>query len=102
MASSIGSKFPLPYTVEEREDSFVICDANGNPLAYLYYEEENPTPGLGIQRLTKTEAVAVAQAFASVPELLDNKQELEELKRLLPELREKLIELKSALKIPDE
>jgi hypothetical protein len=33
-------RFPPPWTVEELEACFVVQDASGQKLGYLYYEEE--------------------------------------------------------------
>ena len=32
--------FPPPWTVEDDGACFVVNDRNGQPLAYVYYEEE--------------------------------------------------------------
>jgi hypothetical protein len=34
-------RFPPPWTVEEATESFCIRDANGQVLAYVYFEEFN-------------------------------------------------------------
>jgi hypothetical protein len=31
-------RFPPPWTVEERAAAFAVCDANGQALAYVYFE----------------------------------------------------------------
>ena len=33
-------RFPPPWSVEEHEESFIVKDANGQQLAYLYFEDE--------------------------------------------------------------
>ena len=33
-------RFPPPWTVEERAAAFAVCDANGQALAYVYFEDE--------------------------------------------------------------
>jgi hypothetical protein len=35
-----GRRFPPPWSVEERPACFIVRDANGQALAYVYYEEE--------------------------------------------------------------
>jgi hypothetical protein len=35
-----GFLFPPPWSVEETDDCFIVRDANGQPLAYIYFEEE--------------------------------------------------------------
>jgi hypothetical protein len=41
-------RFPPPWSVEETDACFIVRDANGEALAYVYFEEE---PG-GDLRLT--------------------------------------------------
>ena len=33
-------RFPPPWSVEETEACFVVRDANGQALAYIYFEDE--------------------------------------------------------------
>ena len=33
-------RFPPPWSIEERQESFIVKDANGQQLAYLYFEDE--------------------------------------------------------------
>jgi hypothetical protein len=33
-------RFPPPWSIEEREESFIVKDANGQQIAYLYFEDE--------------------------------------------------------------
>jgi len=33
-------RFPPPWSVEELEESFIVKDATGQPLAYVYFEDE--------------------------------------------------------------
>jgi hypothetical protein len=33
-------RFPLPWRVEETDACFIVRDANGHALAYVYFEEE--------------------------------------------------------------
>jgi len=35
-------RFPLPWTVDELTESFVIKHGNGPALTYLYFEDEPP------------------------------------------------------------
>jgi hypothetical protein len=32
-------RFPSPWSIEERQESFIVKDANGQTLAYLYFED---------------------------------------------------------------
>jgi hypothetical protein len=33
-------RFPPPWTIEELRESFIIHDASGQPLAYIYFDDE--------------------------------------------------------------
>ena len=33
-------RFPPPRSIEERQESFIVKDANGQQIAYLYFENE--------------------------------------------------------------
>ena len=33
-------RFPPPWPIEEHTESFIVKDANGQQLAYLYFEDE--------------------------------------------------------------
>ena len=33
-------RFPPPWSVDEQEACFIVRDANGQALAYVYFEEE--------------------------------------------------------------
>ena len=41
-----ASRFPPPWSVEETNACFIVRDADGQALAYVYFEEE-PGPPLG-------------------------------------------------------
>ena len=44
-------RFPPPWSIEEHTESFTVKDANGQMLAYLYFEDE-PQRRLSTKRLT--------------------------------------------------
>ena len=52
-------RFPPPWTVEERPACFIISDANGQALAYVYYEEESSRRTAG-KLMTYDEARRIA------------------------------------------
>lgn len=62
-------RFPPPWSFEERPESFIVHDANGQPLAYLYFEEME-LRRTQQRRLTKDEARRIARAIARLPELM--------------------------------
>jgi len=33
-------RFPPPWSIEERQESFIVKDANGQQIACLYFEDE--------------------------------------------------------------
>jgi hypothetical protein len=50
-------------------DGYIVRDANGQALAYLY-SRDNPTEALQTKMLTKDEARRIAVDIAGLPELL--------------------------------
>jgi hypothetical protein len=59
-------RFPPPWSIEERQESFIVKDANGQHLAYLYFEDE-PQRQLSTKRLSPDEAFLVAVNIAKLP-----------------------------------
>ena len=63
-------RFPPPWSIEELNDAcFVVSDANGQKLAYIYYEDE-PGRRAAAKLLTKDEARRIAANIAKLPKLL--------------------------------
>jgi hypothetical protein len=60
--------FPGPWRVEASESAFVVTDAKGFPVAYLYWK---PQPALHDRFMTRTEALVIAEQMAKLPDLLD-------------------------------
>jgi hypothetical protein len=61
--------FPPPWSAEELDSCFVVKDANGQALAYMYFEKEPRRP-FRRELLTRDEAQRIAIVFAKLPELL--------------------------------
>jgi len=69
-ASATPRNFPAPWSVEELDSCFVVKDANGQALAYTYFEKEPQRRFRRSELLTRAEAQRVAAIFAKLPELL--------------------------------
>jgi endo-1,4-beta-D-glucanase Y len=66
-------RFPPPWTVEEANDAcFVVKDANGFAVSYVYFERE-PGRRTAANLMTKDEAWRIAANMAKPPELLGAK-----------------------------
>jgi hypothetical protein len=48
-------RFLPPWSIEERQECFIVKDANGQALAYLYFEDE-PQRQMSMKRLSRDEA----------------------------------------------
>ena len=68
-------RFPPPWSVEEAEACFIVRDANGQALAYVYFEEE-PGRRAAAKLLTRDEARRIAANIAKLPELLQQATDL--------------------------
>ncbi len=66
---SYPRRFPPPWKVEEHKESYIVADGLGQPLAYVYFEEESIRQDI-LKRLSKDDAWRIARAITRIPALL--------------------------------
>jgi hypothetical protein len=66
-AEMTDRRFPPPWSIEQFEECFIVRDANGQPLGYFYFDEEQQSPAIDRQ-LTRDDARRMAVNFAKLPE----------------------------------
>jgi hypothetical protein len=59
-------RFPPPWSIEERTESFIVMDASGQSLANVYFEDE-PQRQMSTKQLSREEAFLIAVNIAKLP-----------------------------------
>ena len=59
-------RFPPRWTIKELAECFIVRDANGQALAYVYFEDE-PGRRSAARLLTRDEARRIAANIAKLP-----------------------------------
>jgi hypothetical protein len=62
-------RFPAPWYADKMPGGYVVRDANGQALAYLY-SRDNPAEARQAKMLTQDEARRIALNVARLPELV--------------------------------
>jgi hypothetical protein len=59
-------RFTPPWSIEERQESFIVTDGNGQHLACIYFEDE-PQRQMSMKRLSRDEAFLIAVNITKLP-----------------------------------
>lgn len=74
-SSGYKRRFPPPWTVERpNNETYLVRDANGIPIAWVYNRDDTQKYHFGHSKLTAEEARRIASAIARLPEFLMQRQ----------------------------
>ena len=66
---STRRRYPPPWRIEENPESYVVMDALGHRLAFVYFEDESIRQGI-TKRISRDDAWQLARAITRIPALL--------------------------------
>lgn len=68
-------QFKPPWTlVRENSECYVVKDANGVTLAWLYCRDDTQRYSFGVSKLSSDEARRIGKAIARIPEFMMQRQ----------------------------
>lgn len=72
----MGSRrFPKPWQIKRSDGAFIVTDANGFALSYVYVPSNYDGLGtLASAHLSPDEALRIARAIARLPELIEKER----------------------------
>jgi hypothetical protein len=62
-------RYPPPWKIEEATESYIVTDARGQRLAFIYFEDE-PQRQSVMKRISRDDAWQLARAITRIPALL--------------------------------
>jgi hypothetical protein len=62
-------RYPPPWKIEEGGESYIVTDATGQRLAFIYFEDEPQRQSM-MKRISKDDAWQLARAITRIPALL--------------------------------
>jgi hypothetical protein len=63
-------RYPPPWKIEEARESFIVTDASGQRLAYIYFENEPQRQSI-MKRINRDDAWQLARAITRIPALIE-------------------------------